>query len=154
MSSETETQKRAPADQEDAPVFLQVELCSPGRQSIHIEAKKVILPGKQGIFTVLPGHTPFLSTLDIGVAIITDKDGKDSFFSIIGGFAEILQDKVLILAQTSESADAIDEKRAEDARPRSAERLQTRSADIDERRAERALRRAMARLQAHRRQGY
>ncbi len=133
---------------------IHLEVCAPEKPLIEVDATEVIVPGEQGLFTVLPGHTPFLSTLRTGAVVAYNGDDEPHFFAVHGGFAEVLDDRVVILARAFEHAEEIDLDRAEAAKERAKERLQTRAEDIDYARAEAALERACARLHAHHRSEY
>ena len=133
---------------------LNVELCAPESDAVHLEASEVVVPGADGVFTVLPEHTPLLSTLGIGVLEVRDTAGKQHTFAVNGGFAEVVRNEVLVLTETVEGEGDIDPARADEARARAEKRLNQRDADLDLTRAEAALDRALARLQAQRRIGY
>jgi F-type H+-transporting ATPase subunit epsilon len=128
---------------------LQLEIVTPDRVVLKTEADYVSLPGVEGEFGVLPGHIPFFAALAIA-CMHYEADGKTTWACITGGFAEIADNRVQILADTAELADGIDAGRAETALRRAGERLEQakRSAGIDVARAEAALRRALARLRA------
>lgn len=127
---------------------LSVEICAIERAPIHLEASEVLVPGEYGLFTVMPEHTPVLSTLDIGVLTVRDPKGDEQFFAINRGFAEVANDRVLILTYTAEMSGEIDEARADQARKRAEDRLESREETVDIDRAELALRRALARIHA------
>lgn len=127
---------------------LSVEICAIERAPIHLEASEVIVPGEYGLFTVMPEHTPVLTTLDIGVLAVRDPKGNEQFFAVNRGFAEVANDRVLVLTYTAEMSDEIDEARAEQALKRAEGRLETREEEVDIDRAELALRRALARIKA------
>ncbi len=95
---------------------------------------------------MLPGHAPFLTTLGIG--IVTYRIGRDEHqLAVAGGFAEVRNDKVIILADSAERPDEIDRARAERARERAERRLSGRSnEEIDYARCQAALARALTRL--------
>jgi len=103
------------------------------------------VPGIKGSFGVLPGHTPFMTALDIGEVDIR-QNGQDRPMAISGGFIEVQPDHTVILAQTAEFAEAIDVDRATSARQRAEERLRAHQANLDESRAKSALARAANRL--------
>src|SRR5688572_30312091 len=108
---------------------------------------EVVAPGIEGYFGVLPGHAPFLTTLGIGE--LTYRIGREErHLAIAGGFAEVRNDKVIILADTAEAPEDIDRARAERARARAEQRLFGRSqeSEVDYERAARAHARAQARL--------
>ena len=142
------------ADEEQAVSTLQVEISSPERMPLQFEATEVTVPGGEGVFTVLPGHTPVLSTLGMGVLITWDVNGESRFFAINGGFVEILDDRVVILATTAEGEEELDEERARAAMQRAEDRIRKPDDTTDLKRAEAALSRAMSRLQAKQREQY
>ncbi len=127
---------------------MHIELCAPEHAPVSYEADEIILPGAAGILTILPGHTSLLTTLGKGVIAAYDTENEARYFAIHEGFAEILNDRILILAETMELAENIDEARAEAAFERATKRLHKPSDDIDIARAEAALARSLARLQA------
>jgi len=106
---------------------------------------EVEVPGVDGYFGVLPGHTPLLAALSVGELWYRKGQAK-TYLSIVHGFAEILPDRVTILAQLAERAEDIDIERAEAARRRAAERLEQK-ADVDYERARLSLMKSMTRLQ-------
>jgi F-type H+-transporting ATPase subunit epsilon len=95
---------------------------------------------------VLPGHTPFLAALAVG-EMWYRKGQEKTYLSIAGGFAEVLPDRVTLLATLAERAEDIDVSRAESARQRAEQRLAQPPADVDYERARLALQKAVARLQ-------
>lgn len=134
--------------------LLQVELSTAEKRPFSFEANEVVAPGACGVFAVLPGHTPFLTALGPGVVIVYEAHGGERHFAVSGGFAEVLDDKVTVLADTFEEGDAVDVERAQEARDRAERRLSKPEEDTDVRRAERALDRALARISAANRLGY
>ena len=111
-------------------------------------ADEVVAPGIQGYFGVLPGHAPFLTTLGIG-EVMYRTGREERHLAVSGGFAEVRNDKVIVLADTAERPEEIDRARAERARERAERRLSGRAQDeIDYARAAAALARALTRLQA------
>ena len=128
---------------------LTLELATPSRLVVTAEVDEVVVPGSQGYFGVLPGHAPLLATLGIGE--LTYRVGRDEFhIATAGGFAEVRNDKVIILADAAETPADIDRARAERARERAEARLGGRGAsqeEIDYARAMAALARALIRLQ-------
>ncbi|MCE5251876.1 F0F1 ATP synthase subunit epsilon [bacterium] len=124
-----------------------LEIITPERVLVSDDIDSAELPGAEGEFQVLGGHTPFLTGLGIGPVVIT-KGVKKSFVSISGGYCEVLPFKTTILAQTAETADKIDRARAEAAKKRAEKRLEdaARDTSIDEDRARLALMRAINRL--------
>jgi F-type H+-transporting ATPase subunit epsilon len=126
---------------------LTLELATPTKLAVSATVDEVVIPGSQGYFGVLPGHAPLLATLGIGE--LTYRVGRDErHLAISGGFAEVRNDKVIILADAAESPEEIDRERAERAKQRAEQRLTGRAQeDIDYTRAMAALMRALTRLQ-------
>jgi F-type H+-transporting ATPase subunit epsilon len=129
---------------------LTLEIATPMRLVVSETVDEVVAPGIEGYFGVLPGHAPFLTTLGIGV--VTFRNGRDEQqLAIAGGFAEVRNDKVIILADSAERPDEIDRARADRARERAERRLSGRSQEeIDYARCQAALARALTRLQVAR----
>ena len=100
----------------------------------------------EGEIGVLPGHVPLTVIVKPGTIDITEPDG-DKVAALHAGFAEILPDRVTILAEIIEWPEEIDEERARAARERAEERLRSKTAETDIARAETALLRAVARIQ-------
>jgi F-type H+-transporting ATPase subunit epsilon len=126
---------------------LTLELATPTRMVVAEAVDEVVIPGSQGYFGVLPGHAPLLATLGIGE--LTYRNGREErHVAVAGGFAEVRNDKVIVLADAAELPGEIDRARAERARDRAEQRLSGRSQDeIDYARAAAALARALIRLQ-------
>lgn len=100
----------------------------------------------EGEIGVLPGHVPLTVIVKPGILDITEPEG-DKVAALHAGFAEILPDRVTILAEIIEWPEEIDEERARAARERAEERLRSKTAETDLARAETALLRAVARIQ-------
>src|SRR5688572_5124646 len=133
------------------PTTIDLQIVTPERMLLHEQVDEVEIPGFDGYFGVLPGHTPLLATLSVGE--LWYRKGQDkTYFSIVEGFAEVLPERVTILARVAEPAGEIDVERAEAARKRAAERLDLRS-DVDYERARIALMKSMTRLQVSSRIG-
>ncbi len=126
---------------------LTIELATPSRLVVSAEVDEVVAPGSLGYFGVLPGHAPLLATLGIGE--VTYRIGRDEHhLAVSGGFAEVRNDKVIILADSAETPGDVDRARAERARDRAEVRLSGRAQEeIDYTRAAAALARALTRLQ-------
>jgi F-type H+-transporting ATPase subunit epsilon len=126
---------------------LTLELATPTRLVVSAEVDEVVVPGSQGYFGVLPGHAPLLATLGIGE--LTYRVGREEYHvAVSGGFAEVRNDKVIILCDSAETPADIDRSRAERARDRAEARLSGRAQEeIDYARAAAALARATTRLQ-------
>jgi F-type H+-transporting ATPase subunit epsilon len=104
----------------------------------------VIAPGIEGQLGILPNHDALMTILEPGELCVR-KGSEETFIALGGGFLEVLQNKVVILADAAERADDIDMARAEAAKKRAQERLDH-PEDMDSARAEAALRRSLARL--------
>jgi F-type H+-transporting ATPase subunit epsilon len=94
---------------------IRCEIVTQERVVYREDVDAVNLPGIEGRLGILPHHSPLLTVLDFG-EVVTRKAGRDEYFAIGGGFAEIQPDKVIVLADSAEHADEIDIKRAEEAR--------------------------------------
>jgi F-type H+-transporting ATPase subunit epsilon len=130
---------------------IQLEIATPDRLLVHERVSEVQVPGANGMMGILPGHAPLLSRLGIGELSYLAQ-GRRRCLSVSGGFVEVSQDHVRVLADTAEKADEIDVKRAEEALRRAQDRLSRVPEGLDVARAVNALRRAQARLQAARSQ--
>jgi F-type H+-transporting ATPase subunit epsilon len=104
------------------PSKLLLEVVTPEGLLLREEVDHVQAPGELGYFGVLPGHTPFLSTLGIGV-IRYDKGTERRYLTCFWGFCEVLPDRVNILAEIGERAEDIDPARAEAAKKRAEEQM-------------------------------
>lgn len=109
------------------------------------EVASVKAPGIAGYFGVLANHAPFLAALTIGVIEIRVSSGKKTF-ATSNGFAKVLNNNILILVESAESADTIDVERARQARERALRRLEGKKPETDIARAKLALARALNRL--------
>ena len=127
------------------PTSIELQIVTPDRMLVQEQVDEVEIPGVDGYFGVLPGHTPLLAALSVG-ELWFRKGQEKTYLAIAFGFAEVLPDRVTILAQLAERAEDIDPERAESARVRAAQRLDQKS-DIDYERARQALTKSMTRLQ-------
>ena len=133
------------------PTHIDLQIVTPDRLLVREQVDEVQLPGSEGYLGVLPGHTPLLTSLAVG-ELWYRKGSEKTYLSLALGFAEILPDRVTILARLAERAEEIDVERAELARKRAEERLTQRS-DIDYERARVALLKSLTRLQVSARVG-
>jgi F-type H+-transporting ATPase subunit epsilon len=101
---------------------IRCEIVSQDRIVYQGDADIVVLPGKSGEMGILPHHSPVLSVLQFGVIHVRSQ-GKDFYFTVAGGVAEVLPEKVTVLADAAENVSEIDEQRAENARRRAEEAL-------------------------------
>jgi F-type H+-transporting ATPase subunit epsilon len=128
------------------PQHLQLHIVSADRSLVNETVDEVEIPGSDGYFGVLPGHTPLLSML--GTGELWYRQGQEKhYFAIAFGFAEVQPDRVTILALTAEKADEIDLARAESAKKRAEERLAQRTVEMDAERARISLMKSLIRLQ-------
>ncbi len=104
----------------------------------------VSIPGAEGTLGVLPGHAKLISILSLGELKIV-RGGAEDFFAVFGGFVEIADNRVIILADTAERAGEIDIQRAADARTRAESALRNRQEVADLAEVEAAMRRAAIR---------
>jgi F-type H+-transporting ATPase subunit epsilon len=131
------------------PTKITLEIVTPDRSLVTEQVDEVQLPGSQGYFGVLPGHTPLLSSLQVGELWYRQGDEKH-FLAIAFGFVEVLPERVTVLAQIAERAQEIDTARAEAAKKRAEERLaapMSPEAAMDFERARLALMKSLIRLQ-------
>jgi|SRR5687768_4211991 F-type H+-transporting ATPase subunit epsilon len=127
------------------PTKLLLEIVTPDRSLVREEVDEVELPGSEGYFGVLPGHTPLLSMLKVG-ELWYRVGAERRYLAVAGGFVEVLPDRVTVLADIGERAEDIDVARAEAAKRRAEERL-AKAMDIDIERARVALLKSLIRLQ-------
>ena len=134
------------------PTSIELQIVTPDRMILREQVDEVEIPGSQGYFGVLPGHTPLLASLAVGE--LWYRKGQDkTYLAIAFGFAEVLPDRVTILARLAERAHEIDAERAEAARARAEERLARQQSDVDYERARTALLKSLARLNVASRAG-
>ncbi len=110
------------------------------------------IPGKNGYLGILPGHAPLITELDVG-EISYRRNNITEHLTVAWGFAEVLPEKVTILAETAERAEEIDIERARQALERAEQRLRSGDPNLDYPRALVAVRRAQVRLQVAQRAG-
>jgi F-type H+-transporting ATPase subunit epsilon len=127
-------------------VALDLEVATPTRLVVAETVDEVVIPGSQGYFGVLPGHAPLLATLGTG-ELMYRQGTTQHHLALTGGFAEVRNDKVIVLAEHAERPGEIDRERAQRARDRAERRLSGREGEVDFARAQAALARAMTRLQ-------
>src|SRR5919197_4207158 len=127
------------------PTSIDLQIVTPDRLLVREQVDEVEIPGSEGYFGVLPGHTPLLASLAVG-ELWYRKGQEKTYLSIALGFAEVLPDRVTILAQLAEKPEEIDVARAEEAKKRAEARLAQPKAEIDYERARIALMKSMTRL--------
>ena len=125
---------------------LQLEVVTPDKTVVSGEVEMAVCPGIEGEFGVLPKHVSLLSALKIG-GLRYRTGGKDEHVFISGGFADVNNDVLTVLAESAELADSIDTARALAAKERAEKRIAGHDEKVDMTRAEAALQRAIVRLQ-------
>ena len=129
------------------PTKIQLLIVSADRALVNETVDEVEIPGFDGYFGVLPGHTPLLAVLSVG-ELWYRQGSEKHYLAIAYGFAEVQPDRVTILAQIAEKADEIDLARAEAAKKRAEERIARATViDMDAERARVALMKSLIRLQ-------
>lgn len=124
-----------------------LEIVTPQKKVFSEDVKFLVAPGTDGELGILPEHTPLITSLNIGVLRI-QQEGKNIKVVVSGGFMEVRNSKVTVLATSAERAEEIDVARAEAAKQRAEQRLAAKASDLDVLRAELALKRAIIRLKA------
>ena len=135
------------------PESIELVIVTPERQLLRQSAAEVTLPGAGGCLGVLPGHAPLITELGIGELTYRTKNAAENVhLAIISGFAEVLADRVTVLAEMAERPEEIDVARAEEAKKRAEQRLTAASSDpsVDWGRAAVALQRSLIRIQVAR----
>jgi F-type H+-transporting ATPase subunit epsilon len=128
------------------PTKIHLQVVSAERSLVNEQVDEVEIPGADGYFGVLPGHTPLLALL--GAGELWYRQGQEKTYLLIAfGFAEVQPDRVTILAQIAERAEEIDLTRAQAAKKRAEERLASPVVDMDAERARIALLKSLIRLQ-------
>jgi F-type H+-transporting ATPase subunit epsilon len=125
--------------------IFQLEIVTPEKRVVDTAAEEVQIPGKNGYLGVLPGHAPLITELAVG-EITYRSQAKEEHLAVAWGFAEVLPDKVTILAETAERPSEIDVDRARKAKDRAEQRLTSGDTNVDVDRALNAIQKAETRL--------
>ncbi len=126
--------------------MVNLKVILPSGIKLEQECSSVTIPGLDGDFAVLEGHTSFMSKIRPGIMTV-ENGGNEGLYAMHDGFVTVEDDMVILVCDRMESTSDIDKNRAEDALKRAKKRLQdVNNSDIDFRRAEFALRRAMTRI--------
>jgi F-type H+-transporting ATPase subunit epsilon len=125
---------------------FQLEIVTPEKRVVDTAAEEVQIPGKNGYLGVLPGHAPLITELAVG-EITYRSQAKEEHLAVAWGFAEVLPDKVTILAESAERPSEIDVDRAREAKQRAEQRLTSGDANVDVGRALNAIQKADTRLE-------
>lgn len=134
------------------PSQIELQIVTPDRMIVQDRVDEVQIPGAEGYFGVLPGHTPLLASLHVG-ELWYRRGQEKTHLAIAFGFAEVLPDRVTILARLAERAEDVDLPRAEAAKKRAEERLAQARGDVDLDRARVALMKSITRIQVSGRAG-
>jgi F-type H+-transporting ATPase subunit epsilon len=130
------------------PEQMHLEIVTPEKQVFSGMVDSVTVPATTGYLGILPGHAPLLAELGIGE--VSYKNGeKTEYLFCSWGFAEVLPERVVLLAQTAELASDIDIKRAEEAKARAEKQLNSKDPGVNFARAELALLRSISRIEAY-----
>ena len=128
------------------PTKITLEIVTPERSLVTTQVDELQLPGSEGYFGVLPGHTPMLATLQVGEMWYRIGQEKHHL-AIAFGFVEVLPDRATVLAQVAERAEDIDVARAQEAKRRAEERVSRPPVNLDFERARIAMMKSLIRLQ-------
>ncbi len=124
---------------------LTVSVVTPDGEVLEDDYEMVSCKAENGELGILPGHIPLVAPLTIN-AVRLKRENHEDLIAVNGGFLEVRPDKVTILAQSAEKATDIDVERAEQAKTRAEQLLDSKESDVDELRAKLALNRAINRL--------
>jgi len=125
---------------------FKLQIITPGRVVFQDEASSVSAPGTQGGFQILHSHAPFVSTIEVGEIKVMNKNGHDLVYATSGGFVEVKENNVVVLAESAELAGEIDVPRAKAANERATQRLQSKDPGVDIERARLSMMRSLNRL--------
>src|ERR1700761_9319741 len=128
------------------PDTFQLEIVTPEKKVVNTKASEVQIPGKNGYLGVLPGHAPLITELSVG-EISYRSDSTEEHLAVAWGFAEVLPDKVTILAETAERPSEIDVDRARKAKDRAEKLLASGDTNVDVERALASQKKAETRIE-------
>ena len=128
------------------PEAVELIIVTPQRQLLREKVASVQLPGASGELGILPGHAPLITELGNGELGYKVSGGEPVVLAVLSGFAEVLPDRVTVLAETAERPEEIDVARAKEALARAEARLKSTDPDVDWDRATVALQRALVRI--------
>ncbi len=130
---------------------LNLDIITPSKSVFKGEVKSITVPGTKGRFEVLKNHAPIISTFEIGMIKVDLNELKSNYYSTAGGTIEVLNNQIIVLADSIELVDEIDEDRAAKAKQRAEERLANKNSETNIIRAQAALARAINRLSVKKR---
>jgi F-type H+-transporting ATPase subunit epsilon len=127
---------------------FKLEIVTPEKKVVNTAAEEAQIPGKNGYLGILPGHAPLITELAVGEITYRESSGAgEQRLAVAWGFAEVLPDKVTILAETAERPSEIDVARAKESKERAEQRLTSGDTNVDVERSLDALHRAEVRLE-------
>ena len=129
---------------------MRLDVITAEREVLSDEVDLVVAPGSQGELGILPSHSPLMTTLKEGELTIR-KGGEDTYLAVTGGFLEVMDNVVTVLADACERSEEINEERAQEAVRRAQEQIDARPSDMDLERAMASMRRAQLRVRVARR---
>ena len=129
---------------------MRLDVITAEREVLSDEVDLVVAPGSQGELGILPNHSPLMTTLKEGELTIR-KGGEDTYLAVSGGFLEVMDNVVTVLADACERSEEINEERAQEAMRRAQQRIESRVSDMDLESAMASLRRAQLRVRVARR---
>jgi len=133
--------------------LIKLEVVTPERRVVEDQASEITIPGASGYLGILPGHAPLITEIAVGEIAYKDAQGARHLLAVAWGFAEVLQEKVTVLAETAEKATDIDVTRAEQARQRAESALKGAAPGADTSEAAAALQRADSRIKVAKDEG-
>jgi F-type H+-transporting ATPase subunit epsilon len=128
------------------PDTFHLEIVTPEKMIVRDEAEEMQIPGKSGYLGILPGHAPLITELSSG-ELSYRNGGQTHRYAVVWGFAEVLPDRVTVLAEAAERPEDIDVNRAQSAKKQAEEHLKTGKSEEDFTRAEEELKAAETRLE-------
>jgi F-type H+-transporting ATPase subunit epsilon len=129
---------------------MRLDVITAEREVLSDEVDLVVAPGSEGELGILPNHSPLMTTLKEGELTIR-KGGEDTYLAVTGGFLEVMDNVVTVLADACERSEEISEERAQEAMRRAQEMLSSRGADVDLESTLASMRRAQLRIRVARR---
>jgi F-type H+-transporting ATPase subunit epsilon len=146
MPTRTEANDKRSSTNDQMPDTFQLEIVTPEKKVVDTAATEAQIPGKNGYLGVLPGHAPLITELAVG-EVSFRAGGDEQRLAVAWGFAEVLPDKVTILAETAERPSEIDVERARKSKERAEQRLTSGDTNVDVERSLDALHKAETRLE-------
>lgn len=125
---------------------LKIDIVTPSKTIFKGEIKSITVPGTKGGFQVLKNHAPIVSTFEIGLIKVELPDSKINYYATAGGTIEVIDNEIIVLADSIELVSDIDTERAEKAKQRAEQRLAENNKDINIARVKTAIARADNRL--------